>query len=184
MRSEASPLTALGEDAVHRVSTRYEDFTVLDEEGASQFWPGRHTTGRRRAIRQTNAIVDIVAICENFATSRILQACPHLSQSNVSDWKRRQRTWRVELRVDFEQHGTGWGEVAGFVEVRNALQHGLGRLTERQLLRHRNSVLDGIRKAGVELNGDRVVLTSWDVARCADACIDFILYLDHAAPMT
>ena len=44
----------------------------------------------------------------------------------------------------------------GFVEVRNALAHGLGRLTDRQLGKYRGEVLPQIAAAGVRLDGDLV----------------------------
>jgi hypothetical protein len=165
-----------------RLVTRFEDFKLIDEGAPVNLWPGRHVWGNGSDVRRGNAVVDIVAICENFATNRILQVCPGLDDHDVFNWTKRQKAWLDELGVDFANLGTHWPSVEGFVEVRNALQHGLGRLTDSQLsAKRRGAVLGAIAAAGVELNGDRVVLTSTDVASCARACRSFILQLDHAA---
>lgn len=184
MPSSAYPLTSLGEDALHRLISRYEDFKLLDERDIAYSRPGRHGSAQGLEVRYANAIVDIVATCENFATVRILQACPTLAEHDVFNWTKRRKAWLDELGVDFGKMGTDWEQVEGFIEARNALQHGLGRLTDSQLAKRRDTVLGAIRAAGVELNGDRVVLGSSDVARCADACTNFTLQLDHSAPAT
>jgi hypothetical protein len=182
MRSAVAPLTSLGEDALRRLVTRYEDFRLLDEGAPAHSWPGRHRSGQGVDVRLANALVDIVAVCENFATARILQTCAGLSDQDVFNWNKRKKAWWDELSVDFEQAGADWAQVEGFIEVRNALQHGLGRLTDAQLAKRRDAILAAIRSAEIELNGDRVVLRASDVARCVDACIGFTLYLDRSAP--
>lgn len=183
MADASAPLTSLGEGASSRLVTRFEDFKLIDERATSDLWPGRHAPGGGSDARRGNAVVDIVAICENFATNRILQVCPGLNDHDVFTWAKREKAWLDELGVAYHSLGTHWPGVEGFVEVRNALQHGLGRLTDSQLsAKRRSAVLNAIAAAGVELNGDRVILTSSDVASCAHACRNFILQLDHAAP--
>jgi len=46
----------------------------------------------------------------------------------------------------------------GYAEVRNAMLHGLGRLTDEQLGKRRQQVLVQIKAAGVHLNGPTVML--------------------------
>lgn len=68
----------------------------------------------------------------------------------------------------------------GYVEVRNAIQHGLGRLTAQQLDR-REQTLSRIAASGVDLNGDRVTVTDDDVDRCYRTCRRFVHHADGAA---
>lgn len=70
----------------------------------------------------------------------------------------------------------------GFVHVRNAIQHGLGRLTDQQLGKYHDEVLTQIRASSVELNGDLLVIVADDVHRCGKTCGDFIMWLDAAYP--
>jgi hypothetical protein len=71
----------------------------------------------------------------------------------------------------------------GFVHVRNALQHGLGRLTDQQLYRFRDQVLNEIHASSVNLNGDMLTVTDGDVSRCGTVSAGFIRWLDSAAPI-
>lgn len=74
----------------------------------------------------------------------------------------------------------------GFVEARNALQHGLGRLTEMQLdptsrrgrEPRRTQVLRDLAACGLVLNGDRVTVLVRDVERCLVACRELVLAAD------
>jgi hypothetical protein len=97
------------------------------------------------------------------------------------NWIGRIKMWKKHGGVDlavFPEMQT----VLGFAEVRNALEHGLGRLTERQLGEHRDQVLTQIAAAGVRLDGDLVLVTPDDVSRCGNVGERFVHFLDLNAP--
>lgn len=176
--------TAWGEQALHNIASRHADLVrLLDLEAVGKGGEsgGRHAPPDSTSIRCANALVDTVAVCENFVTARLLAIRPSLPFDEVSTWKKRQRAWLNEASVDLASL-PGWYEVVGFVEARNALQHGLGRLTELQLDRWRNETLKALATATVGLVGDRVAVDGRAAERCADACQRLIVALDAKAP--
>jgi len=71
----------------------------------------------------------------------------------------------------------------GLVKPRNALQHGLGLLTNKRLdptsrkgrEPRRVQVLRNLAASGLSLYGDRVGVLPSDVERCAAACRELVL---------
>jgi 3-mercaptopyruvate sulfurtransferase SseA len=61
--------------------------------------------------------------------------------------------------------------------VRNAVAHGLGKLTRRQL-RSEQSVKSKLKAAGITVDDNRIVLSDDSLAAAASACRDFIERLD------
>lgn len=73
-----------------------------------------------------------------------------------------------------------WPVLMGYVRVRNALQHGLGRLTDLQLYgKDRAKTMASISACGVGLNGDIVTVIEADVARCYRVSAEFVAFLDQ-----
>jgi hypothetical protein len=162
---------------------RLEDYKRLQDPFIANHVPGRHVWTASDRLRHANAIIDTVAVVETYTTARLLSVVPALTEQEASTWQKRESAWLRHGGVDFGTLRPTWSKVSGFVEVRNALQHGLGRLTDSQLSkRRRDSVLEAIRATSITLNGDLVVLRSGDVTECSGVCADFISSLDVAAP--
>lgn len=166
--------TAQADWALRRLTARTSEYlrTAPQPPVASS----RHAPGGL-ATREANAIVDLVAVAESFCVARL--ASVGIS-ADVNTWDKRAKAWR-RRSVDFNGY-PGWPPLMGFVEARNAVQHGLGRLTDRQLKKHKTQVLGSLADAAVRLNGDALILDPDDVTRCDRACADFIRWLDASAP--
>jgi hypothetical protein len=164
--------TAHAEWALSRLTERHREHRSARVEPLRT---GRHV-GAVLAARDANAVVDLVAIAESFAVAR---------WSNVStaaagkSWQDRRKQW-LQHGADFNACPT-WHELDGYIAARNAIQHNLGRLTDLQLSKHRQSVLAALAAASIERNGDVVLLRAADVDRCAHTCQQFIRWLDVAA---
>lgn len=70
-----------------------------------------------------------------------------------------------------------WGAIEDLIEVRNAIAHGLGHLTRRQR-KSEQSTRDKISRAGIRLDGDRVILEEVDLTTAARTCRELIQALD------
>ncbi|MEV8504297.1 hypothetical protein AB0368_05615 [Actinoplanes sp. NPDC051475] len=177
-------MTALGEAALGQLLVRVADYRTLlrlsEEQTCSD--RGRHLRDAA-VVRHGNALTDLVAVLESFTVARLLNLRPAISHNQVMKWTDRLKMWKNQGGVELTTF-THMQAVLGFVEVRNALEHGLGRLTERQLAQHRDAVLAYIAAAGVRLDGDRVLIAPEDVGRCSDVGGDFIRFLDLSAPKT
>ena len=134
-----------------------------------------------------NALVDLVAIAEIYFADRLADAAPGLAVQPTT-WKNRADAWRDAAGYDLRAHPR-WPAFMGFVEARNALQHGLGRLTDMQLNpakpknggpSRRDQVLVQIKASGLHLNGNRLTVLTSDVARCAGLCPELIRAADAA----
>jgi len=131
--------------------------------------------------RQANAIVDMVAVAEAFSAGRLSDLMPTIAENDLRTWKKRQAAWRKHFSLELSAW-SGWSALQGFVDVRNALQHGLGRLTEMQVGSIYGQILTEIQACGVDLNGDLLTIVTSDVERCYQSCVEFILWLDATAP--
>jgi hypothetical protein len=178
-------MTALGEAALGQLLVRVADYRTLLRLSEQQ--PrgdrGRHLRDAA-VVRHGNALTDLVAVLESFTVARLLNLRPAVSHNQVMKWTDRIKIWRNQGGVDLTTF-PHMQAVQGFVEVRNALEHGLGRLTERQLdPKYRDEVLAHIAAAGVRLDGDRVLITPENVGRCSEVGKDFVRFLDLSAPKT
>lgn len=177
------PVTAAGEESIGWLTRRLDDFEAASTFLASRPWPGRHQAGRSERNIRANALVDLVAIAENFSVHRLRGIDRTLSEDRISNWIKRKAEWKSH-GVDFDSDlGTLWMAMSGYIEARNAIQHGLGELTDMQLgKKRRTDVLRGLRACGVMVDGGEVLLVGDDVRRCAESCARFILELDNRAP--
>ncbi|MEU5962519.1 hypothetical protein ABZ777_15030 [Micromonospora parva] len=176
-------MTALGEAALGQLVIRVADYrTLLQLSGTRNRQSGRHLRGSA-VVRHGNALTDLVAVLESFTVARLLKMRPAITHNQVMRWTDRIKMWKKHGGVDLATF-VELRAVLGFIEVRNALEHGLGRLTEHQLDQRRDEVLRQIAAAGVQLDGDQVLLTPADVDRCGDVGKDFIKFLDLHASTT
>ncbi|GAB4062476.1 hypothetical protein GCM10028777_02340 [Angustibacter speluncae] len=168
-------LSRSAEAALDRLAARYAEHLHL--AGSSLTDRGRHAS-RPEQTREANAVVDMVAVAEAFSIDRLLDSWPSTPPANVGTWKKRQKAW-LDVGADLTG-ATSWAALMGYVEVRNALQHGLGRLTDQQMGR-RDQTLTRVAASGVDLNGDRVTVRDNDVDRCYCTCRNFVHQADKIA---
>lgn len=71
-----------------------------------------------------------------------------------------------------------WEGVEDLIEARNAIAHGLGRLTRRQL-RSEQSTRAKLTRANIRVDGVRIVLDEGDLAVAAQTCRALIYDLDR-----
>jgi hypothetical protein len=183
MPSNLAATTHLGEISLLQIALRAMDHERLsrsDQEPDALV--GRHVWLNESQLRHRNAVVDLVAVAENFTSSRLVQLRPNLTENDVFTWERRRRAWAEHGSVDLETVTPDWLALQGFIEARNALQHGLGRLTDFQLdRRRREETLRRLRAAAIYLSGDFVHIHVETVHRCHDVCKSYVLALDEAA---
>jgi hypothetical protein len=173
--------TEVGEHSLALIVSRLDDYLRIEElQGPDEPTTGRHLLGRFGHLQNQNALVDIVAGAESFATTRLRILRPMVTETEIRTWESRKRAWSKHAQVSLEKCPS-WQALIGFVEVRNSIQHGLGRITEFQF-RRRAEVLAAIKASGVVLDGDTVRLNSGDVRRCASDCMMFVSWLDNIAP--
>jgi hypothetical protein len=169
--------TDIGETTLARLVSRRREYLLA----ASR--PGDRTeerhTGRGIETLAANTLIDYVAIAEAFVSSRLTRLQPKMPESKVFTWKNRRDSWQQLEGVDLT-HVPGWQSLQGFVEARNALQHGLGHLTERQL-NYREETLAALGAAHVPLQGDVLVLNLGVLENGYVTVRDFVIGLDSRA---
>lgn len=177
-------VTLLAESSLSNMTSRMVEFHTPLTGGRMTTAPGRHdATVANRSQRLSNVIVDLVAEVESFTSTRLLQSVAELGENDVFSWVKRKSAWLKHGGADFDKLGKSWQTVEGFIEARNALQHGLGELTAFQLSpQHRRRVLNAIRNSSVWLDGSTVVLRQSDPERCAEASLEFVSALDCIGP--
>ncbi|MEV6930222.1 hypothetical protein AB0M46_37860 [Dactylosporangium sp. NPDC051485] len=174
-------MTDLGEAALAQITSRATDYRAL------LHLPG-HRTARDRprhvrdfsAVRHGNALTDVVTVVESFVVARLMRLNPGLGYEQIKTWHARVQMWQqyAVVLTAFPD----WQAFMGFVETRNALAHNLGRLTDLQLGKRRYEVLAQIADAGVQLNGDLLLVTSEDVQRCVELSAGVVRFVDLNAP--
>jgi hypothetical protein len=179
-----TPKTEFGEFSLVQIALRADDYLrLMRGHTQGEVTRGRHVWQGSTWLRQANAIVDFIAVAENFSLVRLLAICPALKESDVFSWQKRIAAWERHAGIKLEQLIPDWEALRGFIEVRNALQHGLGRLTEAQLdSKRHDQTLSWIEKADVPLHGDLVQIDHLTVKRSREVCAAFVGILDSAAP--
>ena len=172
-------LTTEGEWALGRLVDRYSEFRTAK---ARRQGDGEQSPTLRPDTANVNALVDFVAIAESFSVSRLLAIAPNISDGALSSWDKRNREWRRVGSTELSRF-TEWDALLGFVDARNAIQHGLGRLTAMQLGRFKDQVIAQLQRAQIRRDGDQLLVRAVDVDQCFKVCRDFIAWLDSQAPM-
>lgn len=172
------PLTDLADDTLRRLGSREADHNRGAGDSV-RAGGGRHLIGLQSHVQ--NALVDAVAYIESFCSERLKLIAP-VEDKEVFSWPLREKAWRKHDHLELSSAGADWPRLKGYIEIRNAIQHGLGRLTDRQLSgADRQHTLDWIRDTGCYLDGDQVRLTASDVAACFATCTRFVIWLDTNA---
>ncbi len=173
--------SALAEVALGRLAARAATHTARLDRAVGE--PGRHVPARDLG-GDANVLVDLVAVTESYFTDRLAQAAPAAQQP--TSWHARGKAWRDTAGYDVAVDAL-WPVLMGFVEARNALQHGLGRLTDKQLNPatpkngevRRTQVLRDLAACGLALDGDRVIVLTRDVQRCLETSRELVLIADE-----
>lgn len=171
-------VTVEAEQAFERLVARLAEYRTLANAVARRTG-GRHAANQR-PIHNANALVDLAAIAEAFCVRRLIVAS-NVGPEELATWKARQKAWKQKANLDLATFQS-WKPLMGFVEARNAIQHGQGRLTERQLDTHKQTALGWLDAAAIQRNGDVLLISTDDIDHCAQVCRDFIGWLDTAAP--
>jgi hypothetical protein len=137
-----------------------------------------------------DALLRLVAIAEDFSLARLLEVGEsklpegdfarllweaELKRS-ADTWDQRNALWTRYLGVSFgafERHEA----LTGFIDARNAISHGLGDLTRKQL-RSRDTIVERLRKAGITVRGDSLAIGERHVEECAAVVRAYIVWLD------
>jgi hypothetical protein len=141
-------------------------------------------------IQCQSTLVRLLSITESFASQLLLREIDKAvgragSVSIDRIWEdaaiRGTNTWREQQDAYRDWLGVkeDWKAVERLAEARNAVAHGLGILTRRQL-RNEASVRDKLRKAGIPLRGIQVVLSDTALSSAAADCRALIHRLDLA----
>ena len=94
-------------------------------------------------------------------------------------WRKRCEAWRTWFAIDVSKSAT-YINLKPFIDVRNALAHGLGSLTRLQLGKDNGAnVRTALGAAGVPMDGNRIVLDGATVQRCVGAGVAHISWLDR-----
>jgi hypothetical protein len=135
----------------------------------------------------------LVAIAEEFTyglllelTSRKLPADTRVSalwdshvDRETDTWEQRIATWRLIHSISIPS-SPRYDVLFAFIQARNAIVHGLGSLTRKQL-RDRTKSVARLRAARISVSGTQLVLNDSHVEQCADAVRRLIRWLDDAA---
>jgi hypothetical protein len=181
LRNRIVSHTALAEAALSQIALRALDHELLAKQPGHSLH-GRHVWLQNSQSRHDNALVDIVAIVENFASRRLLDLRPVVTTDQVFTWEKRRKAWAEHGPVDLTRI-THWRKLLGFIEARNAIQHGLGRLTDYQLDQARRlESLTRLSAAQIRTIGDVVFVDARTVGECQHVCAKFVISLDSTAP--
>lgn len=133
-------------------------------------------------------LLRLVSIVEEFCADQLHELGeadmqPHASRSRQIIWDRTSAdvtgSWH-KIRGAFKDWYSitpSWEGVEDLIEARNAIAHGLGRLTRRQR-RVEQSTLAKLQRAKISVEGDRIVLAEVDLATAAQTCRTLIYELD------
>jgi hypothetical protein len=100
-------------------------------------------------------------------------------EGQTDTWPLRFAAWKNLHGIPFDDFPR-YHPFRGFIEARNAVIHGLGGLTRKQLKKP-NTAEGRLRAAHISLRGTRLVLDVDDATACAQVVRDLIDWLDHRA---
>lgn len=143
--------------------------------------------------RVEDALVRLIAIAEEFTHGLLLELTnlklpddPRVAvlwdahvDRETDTWEQRIATWRLVHSIAIPS-SPRYDLLFAFIQARNAIVHGLGSLTRKQL-RDRTKSVARLRAAHISVSGNRLVLTESHVDRCAEAVRTLIRWLDDTA---
>src|SRR5579862_2394619 len=161
----------------------------------SRIWSGRArlSSTRRRGVRTEDALVRFMSIADEFTfgllihvtetklpkDERIRVLWARYEERHSNTWEQRFASWEALHKVavsSFPKYSPLWG----YIEARNAIVHGVGSLTRRQLAKRARSV-GRLSTARIGVSGDRVILAPGNAIECAVVVRELITWLDAQA---
>lgn len=139
---------------------------------------------------QQSTIVRVASITEAFCVDRLMALAISELEPDKSSARRAMfddalkgatGTWSSIRGAFSEWHGVkpDWKPLEGVQEVRNAIAHGLGRLTHRQAST-RVSTVQRIQRIGLDVDSnDRLILADGDVLTVSSVCAQLIRDVDE-----
>ena len=116
--------------------------------------------------------------CAELFSADALRDQPGVVENDVSSWPKQQLAWQTHVGLDLETL-PAYPAVRGFNEVRNAVLHGRGRLTPRQVEgKLAAQVQVWLAAAGATVLRGAVQVREQDILRCADSCCEFVRQVD------
>jgi hypothetical protein len=187
-------LSEIADTAVGRVG-----YVLAEFRSAARFRDDRSPVMHRRVSGDDTdtlemlALPQLMTVTEAFVTDR-LSTCAAAHKPNgyrLADvfwdranqwadgtWGRRWEAWNEWFGIKFSDY-VNRRAFDGFVEARNTISHGCGRLTLRQA---RDGKVKGtIMAAGIRMQGNRIQLVPRDIDQCGRACAELIVWLDERA---
>ncbi len=152
------------------------------------FAAGRHIA-QVLERHQQSVLSGVVSCVEVFSSDLLRDLRPRVGEQEVFTWPKREKAWRQHLHLTLGDL-PAWSALCGFIEARNAIQHGLGALTNSQLgitagkprdYTRREDTLSRLRAAKVRLDADRIIVGDDDVIHCVNTADAFIRDLDVQA---
>jgi hypothetical protein len=101
-------------------------------------------------------------------------------ERHTDTWSQRLGVWKNLHGIAVKSSFPRYGELDAFVEARNAIVHGLGSLSPKQLRDPAKSAAQ-LRAAGITLIGTRLTLDASHVTRCGGVLRDLVVWLDQSA---
>jgi hypothetical protein len=140
-------------------------------------------------VQRQATVLRMISITEAFCVDRLLdlaekEVAPtdssvrnliwqRSSVAAVSTWPSIQATYKTWYSIR-----PSWTRINQLLEVRNAIAHGLGRLTRVQKS-HAKATIGRITQAGVTVVGDLVVLEEPDLQYVRQVCVDLVSEVDQ-----
>ena len=190
-----SVLTERGESATSLLFRTIAAHQAAVTSFGSQTSRGRLSVQReeREEIQCQATLVRLLSITEAFCADRLLaeverivDRVPHQSLRAVwersailatNSWADQQAAYKEYLGVSLENND--WKSIERLAEARNAVAHGLGKLTRRQQ-RNRQSVVARLNVCGIDVEDGRILLSGNVLLQAAQTCSQFVHKLDGA----
>lgn len=169
-------MTEFAEDAVGDIRLIVHDYRVARASTGSITVGRFGLAGQGFGDRATQfAVANIVAVIEHYAERILLDA--DSDPKKVKTWPDKVKAWQTIFDTDIEdpQICPSFMPMRGYYEVRNAIMHRRGELTDSQ---RKGLVYERLEAANVERIGFYVVVTQSTVSDCADVCLRCVEELD------
>jgi hypothetical protein len=164
-------------------------------------WPtparGRLRLGAKPVASLEHLVIPHMAsIAEEFSRELLLDGTRALVPSAPAVlevlWERAERdaeaTWEKQTTAWKSWHGIDvraaneYKVLEGVIQARNAIVHGLGELTRRQLGNDGGTAMKTrLASVGIPVVGRRLLIDAAAAARCSDIVVAYILWIDAAA---
>ena len=143
-------------------------------------------------IRWQAAILRMVSVIESYVDSLNREYLTNVLEKKVEEsaalvrrlddfasvnWDQRRAALEDFYAVDFKD-SQEWHRLRGAIEARNAVVHGLGRLTRTR--RKLSRVESLLRQIGVEVAGGQLVISEVTVCEVYKTCVEFVYWVDDS----